>query len=155
MTDAELLAESKRRCGSNTCTECMRDIPHMIDVPMYRLTERIEALEGAVMNIADGLYFSPDGGRFEALGGRLFWEDGTIMSLDPGSVIRCLPSDHGQRFSQWSDEQRAEAKKKADEERERFEGQRRERALERRKLLDSVRAKVTPEEYAALGLEDD
>jgi hypothetical protein len=63
------------------------------------------------MKLADGAYFSPDGGSFWAKGDALYWEDGEITSNE-GKYLRCVPMPKGEDFSLWSYEERREVREK-------------------------------------------
>lgn len=104
---------------------------------------------GDIRNLADGHYFSPDGGDFEVAGGRWYWNDGSIT--DP-ILVRVMKQPQGERYSLWTDEQRGEAKAEIDR---RTYNSRRERVLEKRKILRlhrRAKKKLTAEELEAVEL---
>lgn len=57
--------------------------------------------------IADGFYFSPDCGQFESRGGSLYFDTGHVVKQTGDEIFRYMLSDHGNRYSEWSDEQRS------------------------------------------------
>lgn len=101
----------------------------------------------------DGHYFSPDGGKFEKLADKLYWETGEITKLgdNPMScVIRCLPSETGERYSQWTDEYRVTVIEGWRAKREQWATERENQQREQDALLESAAAKLTEAEYQAV-----
>jgi len=101
--------------------------------------------------LPDGPHWSPDGGYFWAKGGKYYWRHGSITTSPPcriwdGNVNEELAED----YSAWSDEKRAEVFAETERKREEWRKLEVEYQTEQEKLIESARAKITEEEFAAI-----
>lgn len=98
------------------------------------------------------------GGRyFDKEAGKLYWNDGTITELEDGVERFGWAQPDGVRYSEWDDAKRAEVRAECERKRKEWEieNERREREWQEVKskhdaLVESARAKLTPEEFEAV-----
>lgn len=99
-----------------------------------------------------GNYASPDMGEFTLNGPRMFLADGSLLARPPGPIPGIVAKEHAD-FSAFTPEQRQAVREKARSAADgRTAAQRIEANAALRKLQDSARRKLTPEEQKACGL---
>lgn len=96
----------------------------------------------------DGHWYSPDGGSCFVKDGNIYWASGEVM---PNTGIRrMMKVEHGEDYSQWSEEKRANVLAETIKKREAYEQQRQEYYIKQGLLIESARTKLTEEEFAAV-----
>lgn len=108
---------------------------------------------------ANGPSWSPDGGSFWRKDGKLYWEDGDIT--EDGGMMREMPTmtpesewHKFEDFSAWTDEHRSKVKAEKAAERAAAKKAHDEWVAGIRALQESAKAKLTPEEYEAVQMEE-
>ena len=107
--------------------------------------------EWAESPLPDGPHWTPDGGRFWAKGGKYYWPDGDVTTNQPLRLWDTnVTPESVEDYSAWSDEKRAAVVAESKRKRDDMQKQMEEYEERRQKLIDSARAKLTPEEFAAV-----
>jgi len=108
----------------------------------------------AAKRLPDGPGFSPDGGAYWKKGDRIYFYDGDVyFAAEKGPFMRWMPTETGEDFSAWSDEERAIAKTGWKVRREEEQRRQEESKKRRQELRASAKAKLTAAEIDACGLD--
>lgn len=100
--------------------------------------------------LEDGHYFSPDLGDFVVRNDVAYFEDGDVLDLEEGLMLRCMPTEPGEDYSKWTDEKRKKvlAHHAAEIRKEKKEEKAYENA--RNAIVKKAKKRLTEEEFDAI-----